>query len=220
MRAVDTPAQSRRARTRFSHLARSAMANGPGVPPGVAAMTFRFATRRLRGRIDWGFCLIIAMGGASAAVVLLRDGAATFAEVLTEDLWLFAEVVPKVIAGALIGALVRLLVPREAIRRWIGEGSGLAGLAVATLAGILFPAGPFTVFPLAAAFLVAGADRGAAVAFITAWLLLGLNRAIIWELPFFGYQFVAWRTLAALPTPILVGWLARIVPLRHLMRGA
>ncbi len=32
--------------------------------------------------------------------------------------------------------------------------------------------------------MVSGADRGSAVAFVTGWLLLGVNRAVIWELPF------------------------------------
>ncbi len=174
--------------------------------------------KKFISRIDWGFALICAMGGVSAFVVFARHGWREFLHILFEDTWLFLDVIPKVIAGTLIGALVKLLVPREVIRSWIGEGSGLMGLSIAALAGVLFPAGPFTVFPLAAAFLVAGADRGAAVAFITGWLLLGLNRAIIWELPFFGLHFVGWRSLAALPMPVLVGWAARATPLRFVMR--
>jgi uncharacterized membrane protein YraQ (UPF0718 family) len=174
--------------------------------------------RTFFSRIDWGFALICAMGGGAALMVFLRHGWREFLTILFEDTWLFLDVIPKVIAGTLIGALVKLLVPRDVIRSWIGEGSGLMGLSIAAIAGILFPAGPFTVFPLAAAFLVAGADRGAAVAFITGWLLLGLNRAIIWEMPFFGLSFVGWRSLAALPMPVLVGWMARLTPLRFVMR--
>ena len=157
------------------------------------------------------------MSGGSAFVVLQRHGWPKFLEILGDDSWLFVEIVPKVIAGTLIGGLVRLLVPRETVREWIGESSGLVGLMIASIAGILFPAGPFTVFPLAAAFLVAGADRGAAIAFITGWLLLGLNRAIIWEMPFFGFHFVGMRSLAALPAPVIAGWLARKTPLKFVM---
>jgi hypothetical protein len=54
-----------------------------------------------------------------------------------------------------------------------------------------------------------GADVGTAVAFITAWNLLGYNRALIWELPFFGPEFVGWRILIALPLPFIGGFLAR-----------
>ena len=68
--------------------------------------------------------------------------------------------------------------------------------------GAVLPGGPLTIYPVAAAFLVLGADVGTAVAFITAWNLLGYNRALIWELPFFGPEFVGWRILIALPLPI------------------
>ncbi|MGL4495592.1 MAG: permease [Beijerinckiaceae bacterium] len=169
-------------------------------------------------RIDWGFAVILVLSVGSALAVLLRDGRAIFFHVLQEDIQLFIEVVPKVIAGTLLGGLVRLLVPRQTVKRWIGEGSGLLGLLIATVAGALFPAGPFTIFPLAAGFLIAGADRGAAIAFISAWLLLGVNRALIWEMPFFGPELVALRSIVSLPMPMLAGWLARSIPL-HLFMG-
>ncbi|WP_342360970.1 permease [Terrarubrum flagellatum] len=176
--------------------------------------------RKFFSRIDWSFALICLLSGGSALAVLHREGWPKFFDIFTEDFSLFLEIVPKSIAGTLIGALVRLLVPREVIRQWIGENSGFFGLFIAAFAGILFPAGPFTVFPLAAAFLVAGADRGAAVAFITGWLLLGLNRAVIWEMPFFGFHFVALRSVGAVFMPVLAGWIARSIPLRFVMRGA
>jgi hypothetical protein len=33
----------------------------------------------------------------------------------------------------------------------------------------------------------------------------------VWELPFFGSDFVLWRIVEALPLPIIAGLLARIV---------
>jgi uncharacterized membrane protein YraQ (UPF0718 family) len=91
----------------------------------------------------------------------------------------------------------------------VGSESGLLGLLVAMTMGAVLPGGPLTIYPLAGAFLVLGADVGTAVAFITAWNLLGYNRALIWELPFFGPEFVAWRIVIALPLPIIAGLLAR-----------
>jgi hypothetical protein len=76
--------------------------------------------------------------------------------------------------------------------------------------GAVLPGGPLTIYPVAGAFLVLGADAGTAVAFITAWNLLGYNRALIWELPFFGAGFVGWRIVIALPLPLLAGVLARL----------
>ena len=73
---------------------------------------------------------------------------------------------PKVLAGCLIGAFVTLLLPRETIARWVGAESGIAGILVATVAGAILPGGPFTIYPVAGAFLAAGADAGAACAFV------------------------------------------------------
>jgi uncharacterized membrane protein YraQ (UPF0718 family) len=63
---------------------------------------------------------------------------------------------------------------------------------------------------VAGAFLAVGADAGAACAFVISWTLLGYTRAIVWELPFFGADFVMWRVIFSIPLPILAGLAARI----------
>jgi uncharacterized membrane protein YraQ (UPF0718 family) len=165
-----------------------------------------------RKLFDWSFWLIAALTVLSAAVVWRRDGADVFNRIFIDDVWLFVEIVPKVIAGTLIGELVRRLVPREVIVRWLGEGSGLKGLFVAGFIGFIFPAGPFTIFPLAAMLLVAGADRGATAAFITGWLVLGVNRMLIWEMPFFGGDIALMRLALSFWMPLAVGLIARALP--------
>ena len=77
--------------------------------------------------------------------------------------------------------------------RWVSAESGLLGIVIATLAGTVCPGGPITMFPIAAAFLAVGANVGAAIAFVTSWTLLGYGRTLVWELPFFGAEFVIWR---------------------------
>ena len=74
----------------------------------------------------------------------------------------------------------------------------------------MLPGGPFTIYPVAGAFLVIGADAGTAIAFITSWMLLGYNRALVWELPFFGPEFVIWRIIVSIPLPILAGIFGRM----------
>ena len=167
-----------------------------------------------RALFDWSFWVIASLTLGSLLYVWSRDGTETVRSIITRDLVLFAEIVPKVIAGTFIGELIRRLVPREVIVRWLGEGSGLKGLALAAFIGFLFPAGPFTVFPLAAALLMAGADRGAAIAFVTGWLLIGLNRILIWELPFMGADLVALRVALCWWMPVAAGLLARWWPVR------
>lgn len=169
--------------------------------------------RRILGwlkQLDWGLVIVASLSFGATARVLATEGLGVARTILAEDLWLYVSILPKVMLGCLIGALIRLLISREMIERFVGEGSGLAGLAIAALIGMLFPAGPFTIFPLAVVLLASGADRGAAIAFISAWLLIGINRAIIWEMPFFGTDFVLFRFLISLPLPVLLGLWARL----------
>jgi uncharacterized membrane protein YraQ (UPF0718 family) len=105
------------------------------------------------------------------------------------------------------------------VARLVGAESGLTGLVIATFAGIIMPGGPVTVYPVAGAFLAVGADVGAALAFVTSWTLLGYARVLVWELPFFGTNFVLWRMLVALTFPVIVGVLGRWVAKAVAARG-
>lgn len=161
---------------------------------------------------DVGFLFIAILSGGAALAVYLRDGATRFLEILHDDAVLWLTVLPKVVAGVLVASFLRILLPKEVVARWIGERSGLKGLFVATLAGAVIPGGPMTIFPIATALYLSGADRGATIAFITGWLTIGINRAVVWELSFFGPEFVILRTLVSLPIPILCGLAARMLP--------
>ena len=166
---------------------------------------------RHRRAIDWSIAGIAALAVTAAAIVYWRDGRERFLDILGDDTLLLAEMLPKVAAGCLIAAFVTTLLPRETVARWIGHESGLAGLLIGAAFGVILPGGPFTIYPVAGALIVMGADAGAVVAFITSWTLLGYTRALVWELPFFGPHFVIWRIVEALPLPIVAGLLARVV---------
>lgn len=166
---------------------------------------------RWRWPFDGSTTLIATLGLAAGAAVYWRDGPDKTWHILTSDLSLFLEILPKVLAGCLLGGFIALLVPREMVARRVGGESGMLGLVIASAAGVILPGGPYTIYPVAGAFLAAGADVGAAVAFVTSWTLLGYTRALVWEMPFFGPEFVMWRILLSLPLPVLAGLLARIV---------
>lgn len=161
--------------------------------------------RRKRKPLDWSTAGIGLLTGAAALIIFVRDGRARFLEILYSDLDLFAGMLLKVLAGCLIGSFVARLLPRELVARWVGAESGFTGLLIATVVGAMLPGGPVTIYPVASAFIIVGADVGATIAFITSWTLIGYTRALVWELPFFGSDFVIWRTIISLPLPILAG---------------
>src|SRR5438045_5535317 len=183
------------------------------MPPGRMAFEnlgslYSLERRRVR-TFEWSTAIIAAISIAAGSIVFIRDGFDRFIAILSSDLWLFTGMLPKMAAGCLIAAFVTRLLPREVVARVVGGESGFLGILIAAMMGAVLPGGPLTIYPVAGAFLVLGADVGTAVAFITAWNLLGYNRALIWELPFFGAEFVGWRILIASPLPILAGFSAR-----------
>ncbi len=167
--------------------------------------------RRKRKPFDVSTAAIGLLMATAAATVFVREGRERFLEILYSDLNLFGGMLLKVLAGCLIGAFIARLLPRELVARWVGAESGFTGLLIATIVGAVLPGGPVTIYPIASAFVLVGADVGATIAFITSWTLIGYTRALVWEIPFFGLDFTIWRTLISLPLPILAGLLGRFL---------
>jgi uncharacterized membrane protein YraQ (UPF0718 family) len=160
---------------------------------------------------DWSLAILLALAIAGAFLTWRRQGIDGVWRILGENTQLLVLMLPKIALATLMGALVRRLLPRHLIVRWVGEGSGITGIVIATMAGMILPGGPFTIFPVAAAFLAAGADRGTVIAFISAFLLNGGVRTIIWELPFFGADVVGLRLIVAIWVPVALGLAARVI---------
>ncbi len=150
---------------------------------------------------------LLAMAGGITAYVLgglskVEDGLATSGSTLLT-------LAPRLIGAMLLAGFIQALVPRDAVARWLGAESGLRGLILAAIAGTFTPGGPMASFPIMAAIAAAGADGGCLIAYLTAWSVLGINRIIVWDIPFLGLEFTALRMLLCLPFPILAGLLYR-----------
>src|SRR5262252_9580994 len=103
------------------------------------------AERRRRVRtFEWSTLVIALTSVVAGAIVYLRDGTDRFLAILTNDLWLFSGMLPKMAAGCLIAAFVTRLLPREVVARVVGSESGLLGLLVAIMMGAVLPGGPLT----------------------------------------------------------------------------
>ena len=163
---------------------------------------------------------IAVLVAVCVALVWRRDGIDGVMEILTSDLALFGGILPRVLAGCLLGAFIAEILPHEKVSRSLGPNSGLKGLLIGTAFGAILPGGPFTAYPVAAALLTVGADFGATIAMVVSWTLIGYGRAIVWELPILGTDFTLWRIVISLPLPILAGALGRFVYVRIYPKGA
>ena len=153
--------------------------------------------------------LIFSAIAVIAGGICYSKGKETFCSGLDASWSMFLTVAPRMIAAFLMAGFVEVLVPKDLITKWIGERSGLRGILIATLAGILTPGGPMISFPLIAALFKLGADMGPLVGYLTAWELLGVQRIIVWEIPFMGMKFASLRFLVSLGLPILAGVIAK-----------
>ena len=164
--------------------------------------------------------VIGALVAVCAGLVWRRDGIDGVLKILTHDLWLFGEIMPRVLAGCLLGGFIAEILPHDKVSRALGPNSGLKGLLIGTAFGAILPGGPFTAYPVAAALLTVGADFGATIAMVVSWTLIGYGRAVAWELPILGVDFTLWRIVISLPIPVLAGALGRFVFVRIYPNGA
>ena len=188
------------------------MADSPKEPADDAGETE--APRKQRKPIGWSMIFIAVLVAISVVLVWRRDGMHGVVEILYGDLALFGGILPRVLAGCLLGAFIAEILPHEKISRSLGPESGLKGLLIGTAFGAILPGGPFTAYPVAAALLTIGADFGATIAMVVSWTLIGYGRAVAWELPILGTDFTIWRIVLSLPIPILAGALGRVVYVR------
>ncbi len=118
---------------------------------------------------------------------------------LLQEVWL------PLLFGFCLAGLFEVLVSRELLVKWMGKESGVQGILIGWLVGLLMPGGPYVVFPLTASLLREGIGVGPLLTFITAKLLLSPIRLFTWEVPFLGWAFVTARTVPSLLLPPIVG---------------
>lgn len=172
---------------------------------------WRTLLRQSFGPSFWVFALIAA-ALASACYGLL--GPDIFRQAVSRDGELLFDLLPRVLAAQVAAGFIWALVSREKMAALVQRASGRHGLVLATIVGIITPGGPASAFPLLAIFAAAGADRGLLVAYITSWALLGVQRLLVWDIPFMGMEFSMLRFLISLPLPIVAGLIARRLTLR------
>ncbi len=162
------------------------------------------------GKGFWGF--FAAMIGIGLVCLALR-GTDDFLATLEHDLELILSTLPRVMVALSVAALIWVMLPRDEVSALVGRDTGILGLVVATAAGAVTPGGPSSAYALLAMLGAAGAERGALVAYITSWALLGLQRILLWDVPFLGLEFAALRFALCLPLPVIAGLIARRLPL-------
>lgn len=193
------------------------MADEPEAGGGQPSLSSGVPARERR-MVDGGLIFVTALLCLSGAAVWITRGPERFFDLLWSDLGFALMLMPKIFGGILLATALGLSLPRARVLALIGPDSGWRGLMIAAVAGAVMPGGPHVIYPLTLALIAAGADLAAGVTIVSAWVLLSLNRTLVWELSFIPVEFVAMRFLLTLPVPVLLGLVVRALAARAATR--
>ena len=135
-----------------------------------------------------------------------RDG--SFAKGMHRAMVQIASLAPRMIVALIAAGFIAKLLPTELIASYLGKDAGLLAILIATVTGMVIPAGPVVAFAIAAVFAKAGASTPALIAFVTSWSVFAAHRIIIFEIPLLGTSFLKMRLASVLITPLLAGVIA------------
>ena len=111
--------------------------------------------------------------------------------------------------GFLLAGLIEVLIPPQAMTRWLGGERIGQGILIGWAAGLALPGGPYFFFPVAANLLKHGAAAGPVIALLTAKTLVSPIRVLTYEAPLLGWPLTLARCIPALLLPPLLGVLGQ-----------
>ncbi|MBC8390631.1 MAG: permease [Actinobacteria bacterium] len=151
----------------------------------------------------------IIMGAIAIALILIGyfRGQGQHITGLKAALSMTIEILPLLIFAFIVAGMMQALIPNEIISKWIGEGSGLRGIFIGTVAGGIMPGGPYVSLPVAGGFLRTGASIGTMVAFLTGWSLWAIARLPM-DIGILGWKFTFVRLACTFFFPPIAGLLA------------
>lgn len=123
----------------------------------------------------------------------------------TGTMWAyFREMIMILPAVMIIMGLFSMFVSREVVVKYMGQASGIRGIAIAMFFGAL-PTGPlYLAFPLAAALRSKGASISNIIVFLSAWACIKIPQELI-ELQFLGVRFMAARLILTVILVAIMG---------------
>jgi hypothetical protein len=147
---------------------------------------------------------------AALGLTLAARSYSLFADSLRFAAWEFLMLLPRIAIGMIGSGFIAEILPSHLMPGWFGAGTGMMGLAIATVAGALTPGGPVVGFAIAAAALKSGAGAPQVIAYTIAWALFALPRVLIYEIPSMPPRVVWLRVAVSLPLPFLAAWAAML----------
>jgi uncharacterized membrane protein YraQ (UPF0718 family) len=119
-------------------------------------------------------------------------------------------ILPILLFAFIIIGMINSLDLRNNIQKIFGNDTGIAGISMASLAGMLTPGGTFVALSVGGALLKSGAGIGSVVAYIIAYSTWDLTRTPF-EIGFLGWKFVLVKWCCILILPVVSGLTAKLL---------
>ncbi|MEA3422327.1 MAG: permease [Bacillota bacterium] len=114
--------------------------------------------------------------------------------------------------------LMEVWVPKDKIKKWLGNGSGIRGGLISLVLGTL-PTGPlYVAFPMTATLIRKGASLTNMVIFLGSWAALKIPQLIV-ETKFLGIPFTGLRFGLTLVALVIMGLIMEAILGRNSVTG-
>lgn len=152
--------------------------------------------------------VMLAMLAALVAYAAYK-GDGSLGQALTTSAKSFARFLPVLAIAFLLMGFADTLLPQAVVERWLTDASGLKGMGIAWLAGVLTPGGSIIGMPLVAALAKAGVGPGVLVTYLVSLATMSVMRAPL-EVGFYGLRLTVLRIIACALVPFIAGGVARV----------
>ena len=148
--------------------------------------------------------IIILAGIILAAVILLIFFPENRKPSINAALNLFQEFILILPAVMILMGLFTVWVSKETVIKYLGHASGIKGLIISLIMGMM-PTGPlYVAFPMASMLLKKGARVANIIIFLSAWACIKLPQELV-ELRFMGIKFMVVRLSFTIVMVIFMG---------------
>ena len=138
-----------------------------------------------------------------ALILLNKDTGLKALKLAKNSFFQMVEVLPPIMI--LLG-LMDVWIPRERMIKYMGQDSGVKGIILAMIVGIIGAGPMYAAFPFTAVLIKKGVKFSNVIIFMNAWCVIKVS-TVLFEISYLGYNFTFLRLLINLPGVIMMGYL-------------
>lgn len=150
-------------------------------------------------------CIMLLLSLICIFVLYRQNRTDEIIDGLKSGFGMFMEMLPVFAASFIIAGIALSLVSSERLSIWLAGSDNLSNTFIAGLIGAIAPTSPIVLYPIAGTLYNVGTPIAVVISFVAGFSLVGIGRALVFELPFMGIKYVIIRSSITLIFPIIIG---------------